>query len=104
MVELDAQEEMALKEFQQILEIQRVDPKPKVIQSCIHRGSEEQIIFPVTLPATSPSLSLARLMGHRAEHLYKQTACRLVLAQCPAKDSKNSMYIRVKMPGIRFPN
>ena len=65
MVELDVREEMALKEFLQILEIQHFDPKPKVVQSRIHRGPEGKIIVPVTIQAKSPSLSLALLMAIR---------------------------------------
>ena len=93
MLELDIQEELALKEFLQILEEQRFEPKPHVVEDHIQRGPDGQIIVPVTLKAKDPSLSLALLMGHKADQIYKQTACRLVVAQCPEGDPKPLMYV-----------
>jgi hypothetical protein len=93
MVELDEMEEMALREFLKILEEQKFEPKPQVINAHIQRRPNGHIIVPVALRARAPSLSLALLMGHKADQIYKQTACRLVLAQCPEKDPKPKMYV-----------
>ena len=43
MVQLDDQEELALKGFLETLEAQSFDPKPKVNQDRISRGPEGQI-------------------------------------------------------------
>lgn len=93
MMELDTQEELALKEFLQILEEQRFEPKPDIVEDRIQRGPNGQIIVPVTLKAKDPSWSLAQLMGHKADQIYKQTACRLVLAQCLEREPSLQMYI-----------
>ena len=96
MVQLDDQEELALKGFLETLEAQSFDPKPKVNKERISRGPEGQIIVPVILQGTSPSLSLALLMGRKADQIYKQTACRFVLAQYLEKDAQMRKYVWVE--------
>jgi len=93
MVTLDDQEKLALKEFLGTMEGQRFNPKPTVSQEGISRGAEGQIIIPVVIPNKMPSLSLALLMGQKAEHIYKQTACRLILVQSLEKDPQKRKYV-----------
>ena len=96
MINLDEQEKLALHEFLETLEEQRFDIKPKVNQEGMSRGPEGQIIVPVILQDQSPSLSLALLMEQKADHIYKQTACRLVLAQSLDKDSQKRKYVWIE--------
>ncbi|MGV7229219.1 MAG: hypothetical protein ACQ9IQ_11220 [Nitrospirales bacterium] len=71
MVQLHDQEELALKGFLETLQEQCFEPKPTVDQERLSRGPEGQIIVPVILQGTSPSLSLALLMGRKADQIYK---------------------------------
>lgn len=91
MVNLDNQEKLALKEFQKTLE-----PKPKINLELISRGAEGQIIVPLTLQRDSLSCSLALLMEQKADHIYKQTACRIVLAQSLEKDPQKRKYVWIE--------
>lgn len=93
MIELDESEQLALGEFLHILEEQKFDPKPTVLINRIYRTSDSQIIVPLSIKGQSPSLHIALLMGHKAEQIYKQTACRLVLGQYPEKDPDRQMYV-----------
>jgi len=92
-LKLDEVENAAVHEFLTILDEQRFAPKPLLIPNRIHRTLEGQIVVPVSLKGMAPSLSLALLMGHKSEQLYKQTACRVVLAQCPDEDPAKAMYV-----------
>jgi len=92
-VKLDDAEKAALNEFLSILDEQRVAPKPLLLSDRIHRTLEGQIVVPVSIKGMTPSLSLALLMGHKSEQVYKQTACRVVLAQCPDEDRDNAIYV-----------
>ena len=78
---LDEHERRALGTFLHVLEEERFEPKPQVQEAHILRGPEGQIIVPVVLDADELSMSMALLMAHKAEHLYRQTGCRFVLAQ-----------------------
>jgi len=91
--ELDAAENAAVNEFVAILGEQQFEPKPLLLSNRIHRTVEGTIVVPVSLKGKAPSLSLALLMGHKAEQLYKQMACRMVLAQCPLEDPEEAMYV-----------
>lgn len=91
--ELDDVENAAVNEFLTILDEQRVEPKPLLLSKRIHWTVEGQIVVPVSVEGMAPSLSLALLMGHKSEQLYKHTACRVVLAQCPVEDPKKGMYV-----------
>lgn len=90
---LDDVEASALTEFLRILGEQEFSPKPAVLEDRIHRTVEGHIVVPVALPGSKSSLSMALLMGHKADQLYKQTSCRFVLAQCPAGDPEHVMYV-----------
>jgi hypothetical protein len=92
-VKLDDAENAAVNEFLTILDEQRFAPKPLLLSNRIHRTLEGQIVVPVSLKGMAPSLSLALLMGQKSEQLYKQTTCRLVLAQCPDEDPEKAMYV-----------
>lgn len=78
---LDEHERRALGAFLHVLEEERFEPRPQVQEAHILRSPEGQIIVPVVLDADELSVSLALLMAHKAEHLYRQTGCRFVLAQ-----------------------
>jgi len=92
-VKLDDAENAALNEFLTILDEQRFAPKPLLLSDRIHRMLEGQIVVPVSVKGMAPSLSLALLMGHKSEQVYKHTACRMILAQCPDKDPGKAMYV-----------
>jgi hypothetical protein len=91
--ELDAVENAAVNEFVAILDDQQFYPKPLLLSDRIHRTLEGQIVVPFSLKGKAPSLSLALLMAHKSEQLYKQTICRMVLAQCPVEDPEKAMYV-----------
>jgi hypothetical protein len=93
MTPLDEHERSALSQFLRLLAEEQFDPRPQVEEGHIVRGPEGQIIVPVTLNAAEPSLSLGLLMAQKAEHLYKQTGCRLVLTQRPQKDPTGRSYV-----------
>ena len=93
MVELDEAEQAALPEFLYIFDEQHFDPKPTVLTNRIHRSSDGQIIIPVAVQGESPSFTMALLMGHKADQIYKQTTCRFVLGQCPIQDPKCQTYV-----------
>lgn len=85
---LDEHEKRALAEFLHLLTAERFEPKPQVEEAHILRGPEGQIVVPVVLDAEDLSVSLSLLMAHKAEHLYRQTGCRFVLAQRLKKDER----------------
>ncbi|UCE62627.1 MAG: hypothetical protein JSU59_06975 [Nitrospirota bacterium] len=93
MIELDEVEQSALKEFLHVLEEQHFESKPTVLTSRINRTADNQIMVPLSVKGESPSLHMALLMSHKAEQIYKQTACRLVLGQCPEKDPNGQIYV-----------
>ncbi len=90
---LDAREEQTLARFLTLLKEEQFGHEAKPDRSRITRGPEGQIIVPVALDAATPSLSMSLLMGQKAEHLYKQTTCRFVLAQRPEKDPQGQTYV-----------
>jgi len=92
-VVLDAREEQALGRFMTLLQEEQFGLEAKPDRSRIARGPEGQIIVPVLVGAAIPSVSMALLMGQKAEHLYKQTTCRFVLAQRPEKDPQGRTYV-----------
>ena len=92
-VKLDDAEKAGLNEFLSILDEQNFSPKPLLLSDRIHRTLEGQIVVPVSIKGMAPSLSLALLMGHKSEQVYKQTACRVILAQCPEEDRDHGMYV-----------
>lgn len=93
MIELDELEQSALEEFLHILEVQHFEPKPTVLTGRIHRASDDQSIVPISVTGESPSHHIALLMDHKAQQIYKQTACRFVLGQCPEKDPNPKIYV-----------
>ena len=92
-VALDVREEQALARFMTLLQKEQFGLEAKPDRSRIARGPEGQIIVPVLVGAATPSVSMALLMGQKAEHLYKQTTCRFVLAQRPEKDPQGRTYV-----------
>lgn len=90
---LDAREEQALARFIALLQEEQFGVEAKPDRSRLTRGPEGQIILPVLVGAATPSLSMSLLMGQKAEHLYKQTTCRFVLAQRPEKDPQGRTYV-----------
>lgn len=90
---LDDAEIAAVNEFLTILDEQRFESKPLPLPKRIHRTVEGQIVIPVSVDGLAPSLSLALLMKQKSDQLYKQTACRVVLAQCPLEDPDKALYM-----------
>lgn len=95
MVGLDEQEQAALDDFVRILHKQFFQPQPVVLRERIHRAHDGQIIVPVLVWGGSPSLSMALLMSHKSDQIYRQTGCRLLLAQCPKRDPTQRMFVRI---------
>jgi hypothetical protein len=93
MLTLDEQERQALEQFVSALEHEQFDAPPTVDRPRLSRGTDGRIIVPVTLPSDTPDLHMAMLMAHKAEQLYKQTGCRFVLAQKPARDAQGRTYV-----------
>jgi hypothetical protein len=93
MVPLDEHEHIALGRFLRLLEEEDLEPRPHPDAGGIVRGREGEIIVPVTINAEEPSVHVAMLMAHKAAQLYRQTGCRLVLAQCPQRDPKKATYV-----------
>ena len=93
MAVLDEHERLAVGRFLRLLAEEPFEPRPRVEEDRMLRGPDGQIIISVALDADAPSPSLAMLMAEKAEHLYKQTGCRLVLAQRPEKDPRRRMYL-----------
>lgn len=95
-IPLDEHERRALAQFLRLLAEEPFQTTPMVEEAHVKRGPDGQIIVPVTISGEAPSLSLALLMGHKAEHLLKQTGCRFVLAQRPDKDPEGKLYVRTE--------
>ena len=92
-VPLDEHERRALTEFLRMLEEESFESPLVAEEGRVFRGPDGQIIVPATVRAQELSVSAALLMEHKADHLYKQTGCRFVLAQRPAKDPAQRLYI-----------
>ena len=90
---LDEAELVVLKEFVDIIERQSFSPPLIVLTERIRRMVEGTLVVPISVSGTTPSLSLALLMDHKTEQLYKQTACRVRVAQCPVADKQKGMYL-----------
>ena len=93
MLTLDEQERQALDQFVAMLERERFDAPSAVDRSGLARGPEGQIVVPVTIQAERPDPHMAMLMARKAEQLYKQTGCRFILAQKPARDPQGRAYV-----------
>ena len=91
--ELEAQEHLAFGLFVQYLETETKNGPVVVNSDDVRRGMDGLIIVPVKIQDRQPSATLAMHIGHKAEQLYKQTACRFLLAQQPAFDPERRTYI-----------
>lgn len=92
-MKLDEVEKGAVTEFVNVIDAQGFSPPPLVLADRIHRTREGHIIVPVSVKGRHPSHSLALLMNHKTDQLYKQTFCRVRLAQCPLEDPHKGMYL-----------
>ena len=93
LLQLDEVEKGVVQDFLSLLDEQKFPTKILVLSNRIHRTVEGIIVVPVSLNGVLPSLSLALLMDHKSDQLYKQTSCRVRLAQCPTDDPKKGMYV-----------
>jgi hypothetical protein len=93
MTYLDPYEKAAVEEFLAILKDELVEAKASPQPSQIWRGSEGQIILPVSADADRPSLTLALLAAQKAEGLYKATSTRIQCVQRPLKDPHGFTYV-----------
>ncbi len=82
---LDDSERLALRHFAQLFKEARTDGRQELDLRRLSRSAEGHILVPVTLPGRDPDFSLAMLMEHKAEQVYKQTGCRFLLVQRPTK-------------------
>ena len=92
-LDLDEAEKGAVKEFVKIIEAQRFSSPLIVLNGRMRRMMDGTLIVPISLAGKTPSLSLALLMNHKTDQVYKQTSCRVRLAQCPLADPKKGMYL-----------
>ncbi len=90
---LDEAEKGALKEFVEIIACTEFSSQLVVLVGRIRRMADGTLIVPISLSGGTPSLSLALLMNHKTNQLYKQTSCRVRLAQCPDSDKKKGTYL-----------
>ena len=93
MTTLDEHERQALDQFVSALEHEQFESRPTVDRSHLSRGTDGQIVVPVAVPSDKPDLHMAMLMARKADQIYKQTGCRFVLAQKPARDPKGHAYV-----------
>lgn len=93
MIDLDERERAALQQFIRYLQEERFDGVPTVDEGSVVRQMDGQILVPVSLATQEPNLHLALLMARKADHVYKQTGCRFLLAQRPLQDPKQSRYV-----------
>lgn len=93
MIDLDQQEQVALKEFLLLLEEQSFHPQLTMLQNRMFRTADGQIIIPVLVRGTTPLVSLALLMGHKADQIYKEMNCRFLLAQVLMEDPRQQLYV-----------
>ena len=103
MTTLDEHERQALDQFVTALEHEQFESRPTLDRSHLSRGTEGQIVVPVAVPSDKPDLHLAMLMARKADQLYKQTGCRFVLAQKPARDPKSHAYVWAEGVWRTFP-
>ncbi len=96
-IELDPAERRAFRRFVRFLENEQAAQELALVvdEQMARRGTDGQIVVPVTIQADRPSVHLAILMGHKAEQLYKQRACRFLLAQRPERDPNRPTYVWV---------
>ena len=92
-LQLDQAENGAVHEFLRMIERQGWFPPPNVLLERMSRMADGTIIVPVTLAGAHPSLSLAMLMNHKTDQLYRQTSCRVRLAQYPSDDPQGGGYL-----------
>ena len=92
-IALDDLERGIYRRFVDVLHLSRIEPRPSLDEARLCRGPDGQIIVPVTLDAERPSLSLAMLMAHKSDYLYRHSGCRLTLTQRPLRDPDQKAYV-----------
>lgn len=92
-IQLDELERGVYRRFVDVLHLSTVTPRPSLDERGLRRGPDGRIIVPVTIEAERPSLSLAMLMAHKSDHLYRRSGCRLILAQRPLRDRDKKTYL-----------
>ena len=90
---LDEAEKGTVKEFVKIIAGTGFSLQLVVLIGQIRRMPDGTLVVPVSLSGATQSLSLALFMNHKTDQLYKQTSCRVRLAQCPVGDTKKGMYL-----------
>lgn len=90
---LDELERGVYRRFVDVVRLSTISPPPSLDEKELRRGPDGRIIIPVTIEAERPSLSLAMLMAHKSEYLYRHSGCRLILAQRPLRDPDKKTYV-----------
>ncbi|MEW6246361.1 MAG: hypothetical protein AB1555_06585 [Nitrospirota bacterium] len=93
MIDLDGIERAALDRLAQLIKEEKNGTAPIIDEPRVFRRLNGEIVVPVIVQAAHPDMSLALLMAHKAEQLYRQTGCRFVPAQRPAQDPEKATYI-----------
>lgn len=93
MQDLDQAEQSAIEELEKVIHEQRDEYQSTPLHHRIHRRLDGQIVVPISIHASFPSLSFALLMERKAEQIAKQTGCRLLIAQCLEADPKQTLYV-----------
>jgi hypothetical protein len=73
--------------------LSRIEPRPFLEEARLCRGSDGQILVPVTIDAERPSLSLAMLMAHKSDDPSRRGGCQLVLIQGPLRNPNQKAYV-----------
>lgn len=90
---LDDLEQGVYRRFVDVLRLSTITPRPSLDEAGLRRRPEGQILVPVTMDAERPSLSLAMLMAHKSDYLYRRSGCRLILTQRPLRDPAKQVYV-----------
>ncbi|MGE3154849.1 MAG: hypothetical protein AB7G48_20260 [Nitrospiraceae bacterium] len=92
-VVLDELEQGVYRRFVDVMRLSTITPRPSLDEAGVRRCPDGQIIVPVTMEAERPSLSLAMLMAHKSDYLYRRSGCRFILTQRPLRDPNQKAYV-----------
>ena len=90
---MDKLERGVYRRFVDVLSLSTITPRPSLDDTGVRRCPDGQILVPVTMEAERPSLSLAMLMAHKSDYLYRHSGCRFTLTQRPLRDPDRKTYL-----------
>ena len=92
-ITFDDLERGVYRRFVDVLRLSTITPRPSLDDTGVRRCPDGQILVPVTMEAERPSLSLAMLMAHKSDYLYRHSGCRFTLTQRPLRDPDRKTYL-----------